>query len=130
MGKRVQVFGRIMLNNNEVSLSAKPGDTVTFNHTKYAISSVDGRATFEKTAPYVGIGTGNAADRSSHWHFACDIGVLFQGDPKISLSAVAADPSLQTLLDADVQEEQKKIQDDAKIFNFYPLVAVGVSYTF
>jgi len=125
-----RISAGVMVNNNEIGLSAEPGDSVTFNHVTYMVSSVSGKATFDKVAPYVGIGAGNAAASDGHWHFSCDIGVLFQGVPHIDLSAVAGNPMQQQALNYDVAEQQRIIQDDAKLFNVYPVIAAGVSYTF
>jgi len=125
-----RVSAGVVVNNNKVLLSAKPGDHVDFNDIGYYVESASGKISFKQLSPYLGIGTGNAADASSPVHFAVDFGVLFQGAPKIELSAVAADPALQSELDDSVVAEQKKLEDDTSAFTIYPVIALGVSFTF
>jgi len=129
-GSGFRISGGAVFNNNEVTLSAVPGRTVEINDREYSITSLDGKIDFSKVAPYVGIGYGNAADRSSNWHFACEFGVMFMGTPEVTLHATASDPGLQPQLDADVEEQKKKYEDDVNILRIYPVISVGVSYTF
>jgi len=127
---RFRLSAGMVVNNNELSLYAVPGDTVDINDVEYVVQHVDGKASFNQIAPYIGIGTGNAADTSSHLHFAFDLGVMFQGEPKIEIQATASDSRLQSRLNADVAEEQRKLEDDASVFNMYPVLTIGLSYTF
>ena len=120
----------MMVNNNELSLYAEPGDTVKINSIEYSLQHLDGKASFNRTAPYVGVGTGNAANRSTRLHFSCDVGLMFQGEPKIELRATASDPVIQTALDADIEQERKSTEDDVSVFNIYPVISAGVSFTF
>jgi hypothetical protein len=125
-----RVSAGMVVNNNEVSLYAVPGDTVKINDVEYGLQHLDGKATFNQVAPYLGIGAGNAADTSSHLHFSCDFGVMFQGEANIELHATASNPALQTILDADVEQQRKTSEDDVSVFKFYPVIAIGLSYTF
>lgn len=128
---RFRLSAGLVLNNNKINLSAVPGDTVDINDNEYAVSSLSGEASFNSIAPYIGIGCGNAAEKANgHWHFAFDLGVMFQGAPEIDLAAVAANASQQASLDIDLEAEKKDLEDDAKVFNVYPVLTFGVSYTF
>lgn len=121
----------LVINANKLELTATPGDTVEINDHEYAISSLSGEATFSTVAPYLGLGWGNAAEKESgHWHFIFDLGVMFQGAPDISLDATASNSARQAALDADLEVEKQDIEDDAKVFNIYPVLSFGVSYTF
>lgn len=121
----------IVFNGNKLELTATPGDTVEINDEEYQISSLNGEATFNSLAPYLGIGWGNSSEKESgRWHFSFDLGVMFQGEPDIRLSATASDPAQQSMLDADLESEIDEIEDDASVFNIYPVLAFGVSYTF
>ena len=125
-----RISAGVVVNNNKVLLSANPGDSVDFNDIGYFVESANGEISFKQISPYLGIGTGNAANTASRVHFAVDFGVLFQGSPTIDLSAVAADPALQSELDDSVKAEQKKLEDDTSAFTIYPVIALGVSFTF
>ena len=120
----------VLFNNNTGELSASSGQSVSINGNDYLVSSMSGKIDFNRIAPYIGIGYGNAADISSHWHFSSDLGVAFVGTPNIRLDATALDPTQQGALNNDVASQISKYQDDAKPFKFYPVISLGVSYTF
>ena len=62
--------------------------------------------------------------------FSFDLGLLFHGDPKVDLDARAQDPSLQALLNADLDAEEESLEDDLEAIFAYPVLSFGVSYTF
>lgn len=117
-------------NKNKLDLTADTSESVEVNNRDYFLSDIGGSVSFKSTAPYVGLGYGNAAGKDGHWHFAFDLGVLFQGSPKVSLHAQANDPRLQKQLDADIAAETLNIEDDIKAFNLWPVLSIGVSYRF
>jgi hypothetical protein len=125
-----RLTGGLCVNKNEVKLSSNKDDTVDVNDTEYAVNSLEGDVSFSTLAPYLGIGFGNAVGSDGNWHFAMDIGVMFQGAPQIDLSAVASNPDLQAALDRDIEEEIQKREDDWKAFNMFPVISIGVSYNF
>jgi hypothetical protein len=119
-----------MINKNNIALSGD-STSVEFNEVDYVLrDGVEGEVTFNTFSPYLGIGYGNAADTSGHWHFACDLGVMFQGAPQIEMNAVSAIPFLQAALDADLDKEVEELEDEFEDFTMYPVVSFGVSYTF
>ena len=85
--------GGLVFNSNTITAHGKPSgsgstQTYTLNGTTYSaadVGSLDGRATFSKTAPYLGIGFGKPAG-SSPVQFLFDVGVVFQGKPHLSLT--------------------------------------------
>lgn len=120
----------LYLNKNKIDLTADVGDTVEINDREYSLSDLRGRVDFNTLAPYLGLGYGNAVGSNGRWHFSCDVGVMFQGTPKVDLQATIGDPALQAQLDADIKEEAKKIEDDLAGFKYYPVVSLGVAYLF
>ncbi len=118
-----------MVNNNHIDLSAETGN-VEFNGVEYGVESLDGTIQFNTLSPYLGIGYGNATDTRSRWHVACDLGVMFQGSPQVEMNAVATHPLLQPLLDADLAAEVNELEDEYKEFTLYPVLSLGVSYSF
>jgi hypothetical protein len=125
----------VMYNNNKVSLAGLPtGGTYTINGTTYTsadIGSLQGDMSFNKVAPYIGIGWGNPAAKDKGWGMTSDIGVLFQGTPKTSLVATcgATLPAPQcTTLQSDTAAENTKLQNDLSNFKWWPVVSVGISY--
>lgn len=119
----------IMINNNQLNLSADVGDTVELGDSEYAVSSLAGEVTFDSMAPYVGFGYGNAVGES-RWHFAFDAGVMFQGAPEVSATATAVNPAQQTALNAALDDELEEIRTDAEDFDMYLVLSLGLSYRF
>ena len=85
-------------------------------------------------APYLGIGWGNPV--SSNLGFWANVGVMFPGSPEIELS-----PNYKVdrnLLSAEVQqeiqdsllEEEEAIKEDLDRFDIYPIISIGLSYSF
>jgi hypothetical protein len=126
----------LMYNNNKVSLAGLPtGGTYTINGTTYSsteVGSLQGDMSFNKVAPYIGIGWGNPAAKDKGWGMTSDIGVLFQGNPKTSLVATCgtaiAGTGICTQLQSDAAAENTKLQNDLRNFKWWPVVSVGISY--
>jgi len=117
-------------NGNELTLDAVPGDLIEIGENEYAVQAFNGAVTFDSFAPYLGLGFGNAADTTSRWHFSLDIGVLYTGSPEVDISATASNPTLQERLNADIAVETADLEEDVEPFVVYPVIAVGVSYSF
>lgn len=124
-----------MYNGNKVGLTGKPtGGTFVINGTTYQASdvgSLDGQVDFKKYAPYAGFGYGRPIGTGFSLTF--DLGVIFQGTPKASLSATCG-PTLVgaacTQLQNDVAAQQASANDKLEKYRFYPVAEVGVAYTF
>ena len=124
-----------ILNRNQVSGTGKPtGGTFTLNGQTINASdvgSLDLQVAFKKTAPYLGIGYGRPVNGGLS--FISDLGVMFQGVPKSTLtatcSATATVPNCNALQNA-VAGEQATVQDNISKFKYYPVVSVGLAYTF
>jgi hypothetical protein len=125
-----RVSGGVMFTDNYLKI-ADQDQTVTINDVDYSVTDIHGKIDFDNTVgPYLGIGWGNAVHTSSHWYFSADLGVVFVGSPDISLRATASDPTLQTELNNNIAEQIKTYKDDADQFPFYPVLTIGLSYSF
>ncbi len=123
----------LVLNNNKITFNAKPSDpTTTIGDNEYPSSDVgelQGKATFDKIAPYIGIGYGNAVAEKTSLSFSLDVGVMYQGSPHVSLAATgpaAQNPAFQS----DLAKEQQDYQEVADKFKFYPVISIGICYQF
>lgn len=131
----------ISSNSNEFNLIGTPsaGETVDINGQQYdssQVGSLEGAIGFKSSAPYLGIGFGHAPKAGKGWAFDADLGVLFQGEPIASLTATCGSgdfaegtDNCNTLKD-NVAAEEVSFKEDAKDFDIYPVVSVGVSYRF
>jgi len=117
-------------NGNKLTLTGVPAAaSYTFNGTTYTSAqagTVTGTMDFNKFAPYAGIGWGDAVSSGSPIGFNIDLGVLYQGKPKTTLTATGAAAGLTT----DIAAEQTKLDNNVKKYKFYPVASIGVSYHF
>ena len=75
--------------------------------------------TFNKNAPYIGIGWGGAP--GGRFGFTFDLGAMYVGAPKVSLSTTSTFVSA-----ADLVAERQQVENDFRNFRWFPLVALGV----
>jgi len=131
-GTRLSIGG--VYSRNKITGTSNASGTVTINGVTYPVASVgtiDGEATAKDLCPYLGLGWGNAVQPGSRVRFAFDIGVFYQGAPKISLTAHPVNPALvPPTFFADLEKERQKVEDDASKYKFYPVVNLGLSYRF
>lgn len=136
-------------NNATDSASVPAGEKFILGNTTYessAFSPVDASAKLglNKVAPEVLFGIGNLIPQGRRrWSIEVEAGVAFQGSPKISLNLsgfacvppndagpsctdTATDPGVQS----NVRAQQTKLEGEATIFKFYPVVTIGFGYSF
>ena len=129
-GGGFRISAGLFKNDNVVDLTGDLDDTVNLGGVDFALSALVGQVTFEDVAPYIGFGFGNALDEEGRWHFTCDFGLLFQGEPSVDAAATSSVPSLQFVVDEALAIEVDEIEDDLEFFTIYPVVTVGMSYRF
>ena len=139
--------GALLYNGNQVTADATvpAGQTFTLNNVDYRSSATNpivgtGKLSLNKAAPMVLIGWGNLVPRSKHFSTSFEVGAVFQGTPQTALnfSGSACDPSglncrnvaTDPTIQSNIQAQQKKINDDVKILQFYPVVSFGLGYRF
>jgi len=91
------------------------------------IGTLTGTTTFANGAPYFGIGYDFTI--SGKFGMNVDFGVLWQGDPLVTLTAdgvLSSDPGFQAALEAERQE----IEEDLSDFKAWPVLQVGFVYNF
>jgi hypothetical protein len=121
----------LIYNNNGFDMNGTPvGGNYTINGNTYNASQVgtlNANVTFNKIAPYLGLGWSGRASKTG-FSFKSDIGVMFQGAPKATLSA--SNPTNNAALAADVAAQQAKLDADMENYKLYPVISVGVGYAF
>ena len=123
-------------NGNKLTLDGKPapGGTFTFNGNTYSssdIGAVKGKVDFREAAPYVGLGYGRPIGKGLS--LTADVGVLFQGSPRTTLTATcgAATPALTcSQIQSDLAAEQARLDDDVHKYQYYPVLSIGFAYVF
>ncbi len=93
------------------------------------INSVTADVDFDDVAGYFGLGFGNPLADQTGWSFRLEAGAVFLGEPSIELSSTGTCQS-----DADcrraLEREEAELEEDAKDYEIYPVVNLGVSYRF
>jgi hypothetical protein len=125
-----------MYNGNKLTMVGKPspGGTYTINGRPYpaaAVGTLDGQVDFSNAAPYFGLGYGRPIGRG--FSLTADLGVLFQGSPHSTLTATCGpgtSAATCSLLQSDVAAEQVQLNDDLHKYQYYPVVSIGLAYTF
>lgn len=117
-----RVTGGAFYNLNQISFFGKPVKDVTFNNVTFTIDEVgtlDGKATFNKIAPYIGLGFGNPYTRG-RLKFMADVGFFYQQSPTISFTTTGMlTPS---------SDQGPLIQKNLSPLKYYPIVTLGASY--
>ncbi|MET3108733.1 hypothetical protein AAKU67_003690 [Oxalobacteraceae bacterium GrIS 2.11] len=124
-------------NGNKITSTGKPSvnGTYTINGNTYTTAEagvVNGEIDFRSAAPYLGLGWGNAASKEKGWGFTSDLGVVFQGSPSSNLSSSGCVASAQvcTQLYSDLNVENTNLESKMNNFKYYPVIRVGISYSF
>ena len=130
-----RLSGGAYYNGNGFKGNIKPSATtsIDINGKEYNvgdIGSLDSELSFDKVAPYVGLGWGNDA-HDKGWGFTFDLGVMYHGKGEATLTPKDVSPLVDRAeLDRNVKNEEQDINDDLSDYKFYPVVALGVNYSF
>jgi hypothetical protein len=108
----------LVYNNNKVDLTAA---NPTINGVTYTGQTLNSSVTFNKVAPYLGFGWSGQA-KNKGLSFNSDIGVLFQGKPKASVTG-----SGNATADATAQSD---LESSLNNFRYYPVISFGIGYAF
>ncbi len=127
----------IVKDGNRFTLDGHPnGGNFTFNGNSYPsnyVNSANATVDWSKAVPYLGLGWGNLAGGAG-LHFTSDIGVLISGSPKASVSVACSSAGQQAgvcaQLASDVASEQTKLQNDVHGLTVWPVVRVGIGFSF
>jgi len=129
-----RISSGVYYNGNGFTGTVTPSltQTVELNGIIYGasdITKVNTDVTFNKVAPYLGIGWGNDA-RDKGWGFTFDLGLLYHGKGEATLTAEGIAAGVLTQVNDDLEKEEQNINDDLEDNQFYPVVSLGVNYTF
>ena len=140
---RVSYNGDLKLSNLNTLLDFSPlgpfrlTGGVIFNRNRYDVSgdlaggSLSGTVKPGRSAaPYLGIGYGNVSGLGINFYF--DLGVMFQGSPRASLTANCGSLSASACasLQNEVAAEQVRLEDELKRFKYYPVANIGITIGF
>jgi len=122
LGPSFRLTGGIILNDNKYQATGRPSaGPGSFD------ASVEAR---RRAAPYIGVGWGNVAGAGIN--FYADLGVMFMGSPKATLTANCGGLSGAqcTALQSQAAAEQARLEDELKRFKAYPVLNIGLTIGF
>ena len=124
----------LLLNQNELT-GVVPQDPVygntfiTINGTAYdsaSIGDLNLKVKQQAVSPYISVGTSYYFDKAKHWSLSGELGVAYTGDPTATLTT--GNPG--TVPQQDLNAEAKQVQDWAGKYKFFPILRIGVNYSF
>jgi len=125
-----RVTGGLYSNGNELQLQSNAQGTFEIggiNYNAADVGTLTSVTSFSSTAPYVGIGYDfTIAGRVG---LNLDLGVLWQGDPDVTLAAdgiLATDPNF---IDA-LERERLELDDEVSDYKAWPVVSLGFVVNF
>jgi hypothetical protein len=130
-----RLTGGFFYNKNRIEGLATSTTTIEINDTVYAASQVKPLTATVRAernvAPYVGIGFGNAVGSDNRLTFAFDLGVMFQGTPRVELeSGGLLAPTASFQADLAQLEADLNADLDKKYLKYYPVFSIGFAYQF
>jgi len=120
---KFRVTGGAYYNGNKLTMNARPLGAVVIGGTTYTNPTVATTVDFNKFAPYLGVGWGDAISSGSPIGFSFELGVMYMGKPKTSIVA----PGVSA---ADIAAEKSRLDSSLKNMQFYPVASVGVNFKF
>lgn len=141
--------GILFYNGNQVTATAAVpgGQTFSVGGTSYQSDLVTpvtgtGKLNFVKVSPSIMVGVGNLIPRNGrHYSFLFEVGAAYQGSARVALNlagnvcdagtglncrAISSDATVQ----ANIQAQQVKLQNDVNPYRFYPVISLGVGFNF
>jgi len=131
-----RLSGGLGLNNTHADGTADTtSGTLTINGTVYntsEVGTVQGRITFDRTSPYLGLGWGAPARSAGGLYFTSDFGVVFSKATG-SVTGTCA-PSLNSVtcaqLQSDLNAEAQQFKQEVEKVKYYPVITLGIGYRF
>lgn len=122
----------------QYAATLNPNQSASTNQTTILgrdLGSVTGVARYPDSAPYLGIGWGNANSRNGRLLYSIDIGVMYLGKPKVQLALSGAvmditDQYYSAETQAYLAEQQQKIETLLSRYRYFPVFSVSLGYSF
>jgi len=122
LGPSFRLTGGVIFNDNKYQATGRPSS----GPGSFDATVEPGRS----AAPYLGVGWGNVAGAGVN--FYADLGVMFMGAPKATLTANCGGLSgaACTTLRNEAAAQQAELEDKLKHFKAYPVLNLGVTIGF
>jgi hypothetical protein len=129
LGGSFHLSGGLLFNSNEGRMVARLTQNVQIGDSTYTpsqVGSLRGTISFNKTAPYLGLGFAGRGRVS----FLFDLGVGFTGTPKADLvGTTSLTGQAKTQFDANILKEQTQVRSDISdksYLKYHPVLSLGL----
>lgn len=122
LGPVFRLTGGVILNDNKYEANGRPN---------FGPGSINAKVEAgHRVAPYLGVGWGNVAGAGVN--FYADLGVMFMGSPKATLTADCTGLSAAqcSFLQSQAASEQGALEDKLHRFKAFPVLSIGVTIGF
>ncbi len=128
----LRLTGGVFANNNEFAMTSQDtgGQDIELGGVPLpadVVGTLTGRTYFEDVAPYVGIGIDFEVFDKVGLNF--DLGVLWQGEPNVDLTADGTGVGLLPF-EAALELERQELEDDLSDYKAYPVISLAFIYNF
>jgi len=117
-------------NGNELNLVSANTGNVTIggiNYTAAEVGTLSSTTSFSNTAPYFGFGFDFTV--LNKVGLTLDLGVLWQGEPIVSLNSTGLLANDPTFL-AELESERRELEDELSNIKAWPVISLGFVYNF
>ncbi len=132
-----RLTGGVLYNGNKIEAIGRPNSQGNYiinkvTYTAADVGTLTGDVDFQKAAPYIGIGWGNALTQNERWNFAADIGAFYHGKAHVNLVSrgCTTSTSVCRLLVRDLGLEEQRLSEELSKHKFFPVLRASVSYNF
>lgn len=129
----------VLYNKNKLEGNGKPsgslsGQTFKIGNKTYSINdigSVYGKIEYRNFNPYLSFGWDTSADKTNGLGFTFELGAVYQGKSKVTLTATGTSAILnsQTFKD-NLNLETNNVKHDADKLKVWPVISLGLVYRF
>jgi len=126
IGSGFVLSGGLYYNKNEFEFTSTTAGSVTVGGTSYPNPVLVANTTFPDWAPYASVGYDGTFHGILPVSFFMRAGVLFQGSPSVTLRETSG----LGILPTDLAAEAQQLQSDMANFEYYPVLAIGVTISF
>lgn len=119
------------IDKNKVELNATPSNAVSIGNTVYSpsqIGTLSGNVKAKDFAPTLTVGYAGGLRQGIK--FGIDAGAMFQGRPQISDLKATGTLASNAAFQADIANEQQKIDDKINKYKVYPVLQISLGYAF
>lgn len=126
----------VAYNDNHVTLKATPSKPVTYygrTYTAQEIGHVNSKLKLgNKIAPIISVGYDNSLLDDGPFSFNAELGLMYAGKPKVTVTSsgnISQARQAQKIQDIEA-DVNKSIKTAKNYLKFYPMISIGVKYSF